>query len=106
MKTPNLFDVPKTHPTRKELISAFNKANGIETWNSGGPIDDEFPRWIAAHMPSVYRIGYGVRSGMSLGECSALVGRLMEEAGYCDYGHTEAEAVRKVCKNVGIVCTI
>lgn len=104
MKTPLLIDVPKTHPSRKERMTAFKTANGIETHNYG--VDAEYMCWTAAHMPSVYTLGYGVKEGMGLGECASLVYRLMEEAGYCAYGTTEREAIRNVCKNVGIVCTL
>ena len=106
MKTPNLFDVPKDSPTRKERIAAFKKENGIETHDCGGPSDDEYPRWVAAHMPSVYKLGYGVKEGMSLGECAALVCRLMDEAGYTAYGRTQREAITRLCYGLKIPCNL
>jgi hypothetical protein len=102
MKTPNLFDVPKDSPTRKERIEAFKKSNGIKTHNCGGFADDEYPRWTAAHMPSIYKLGYGVKEGMSLGECGALVGRLIDEAGLAAYGKTERDAILRLCVQLGI----
>jgi hypothetical protein len=106
MKTPNLLNVPKDSPTRKERIEAFRKLNGIETHDCGGSCDDEYPRWVAAHMPSVYTLGYGVKDGMSLGECAALVCRLMDEAGYTAYGKTERKAIICLCDNLGIQCDL
>lgn len=99
MKTNLLIDVPKTGLSRGEKISAFKKENGIVTHYSY-PYD-EMP-WMAAHMPSVYKLGYGVEDGMSLGECAALVCRLMDECGLTAYGKGELTVIRELCSKLNI----
>ncbi len=94
MKQPLMFDVPKA-PTKRQLAKQLN---GIVTHYSS---NCEMP-WMAAHMPSIYKMGYGVKHGMSVGECFSLVCRLIEEAGYCAYGNSEDEAIIQLCKQLGI----
>jgi len=106
MKTPLLLDVPKSHPSRKERIEAFKKLHGIETHCAKGETDDEYPKWMAAHLPSARKLGYGCTETSTLIECVLNVARLMDETGIADHGKTEAEAIRRVCANVGIPCPI
>lgn len=99
-KTPMLFDVPKTHPSRKDRIKAFKAANEIQTHKC---CDGD---WMAAHMPSCRKLGYGVTATSDLFECAAKVCRLMDEAGYTGYGDTEREAIQQVCENLDIPCDL
>lgn len=105
MKTPNLFDVPKDSPTRKERIEAFKIANDIETHYS-----DALPEWpwIAVKMDLArdVREPYRTCDDNSMGAVMADVCRLLDEAGICADGKTEASAIQKLCANLELVCTI
>ena len=89
-----LFDVP-AGKTRREL---FKERHQIEThYCKGGE-----PDWLAVHMPSARKCGYGVTETSSLFDCVAKVGRLLDESGIAGYGETEADAIVESCKAVGI----
>lgn len=103
MKTPPLLTVPKDSPSLRARLTAFKNANGIETHNSGGTDDG---RWLAAHLPSCRKLGYGVTEKSSLIDCSCKVGRLMDEAGYTAYGPGELSAIRKLCEQITIPCDL
>ncbi len=95
MKTPLLIDVPKTHPSRREKLKAFKELHEIETYRC-------YDAWLACHMPSARKLGYGVTKTSSITDIMSKVCRLTDEAGISDYGRTEREAVRRVCENLGI----
>lgn len=100
MKTPNLLDVPKTAPSRKEKLEAFKKQHGIETHYAPGL------GWLAMHLPSARKFGYGITEESTMFDCEMKVGRLLMEAGVTDTGETEREAVRMVCTNLDIPCPL
>jgi hypothetical protein len=104
-KTPNLFDVPKTHPTKAERLKAFMEANGFEA-NYCASLP-EAP-WMAVHMPSAHKVGegYGTTDKSDLFDLTAKVGRLLDESGVADYAKTKYEAVRRVCINLDIKFTV
>lgn len=89
-----LFDIPATKPRR----ALFKKKHQIETHFCSG----SEPDWVALHMPSARKFGYGVTEKSSLPDCFAKVGRLLDESGVAGYGDTEAEAIIETCKAVGI----
>ena len=105
MKTPFLLDVPRDRPTRAQRLKAFKKMYQIETHYFAHLDLDEFP-WMACHMPSARKLGYGVSAQDAMVEILFKVGRLADEAGITDYGKTEREAIRAVCENLGIPCDL
>lgn len=90
---PALLEVPADAPTHRRRLHIFKRENGIETHNCKG-------EWLAAHMPSCRKFGYGVTDQSSLFDCFCKVGRLIEEAGYAVYGKSEREAVHNLCDNI------
>lgn len=103
MKTGLLFDVPATRPSHARRLHIFKRENCIETHDGGSP---DLSRWMAAHMPSCRRLGYGNTPQSSLFDCVANTCRLMDEAGLVGYGRTEREAVRELCEQIGQPFTI
>jgi hypothetical protein len=103
-RTPNLLDVPKTHPSRSEKIHAFKTAYQIETHDNGDATDPG--RWLAGCLAYARKLGYGVTRHSNLFDCIQKVGRLMDDAGYCAHGKTEIEAIRRVCENLKIPCEL
>lgn len=104
MKTPPLLTVPKDSPSLRARLTAFKNVHDIETHTNGDNTDPT--RWVAAHMPSCRKLGYGVTATMGLFECSMKVGRLMDEAGYTAYGSGELSAIRKLCEQLDIPCDL
>jgi hypothetical protein len=92
--TPMLFEVA-TQPTK---IEAFKAKHQIETHCCKGADTD----WLAIHMPSARKCGYGVTETSSLFDCFSKVGRLLDESGVAGYGDTEADAIVETCKACGI----
>lgn len=97
-KTPYLLDVPKMAPSKKERLKQFCAENGIETHNGNLGLP-----WMAAHMLSARKFGYGVTEKSDLFDCVSKVGRLMDESGITAYGKTEREAVTRLCDGLGIL---
>lgn len=89
-----LFDVPAV----KTRLESFKERHQIETHYCKGAEPD----WLAVHMPSARKFGYGVTDASSLFDCVSKVGRLLDESGVAGYGNTEAEAIVETCKAVGI----
>jgi hypothetical protein len=87
--TPNLLDVPPTHPTRQEILQAFKTRQGVWTYCGKGMKREEHP-WEALLVPS----GGEPDDPVSLiaGYC-----RLLEEAGLLVTGETELDAVQRLC---------
>jgi hypothetical protein len=104
MITPNLLDVPKDSPTRRERMAAFKAAHGIKTHDAG--VDDH-DRWIAVMFDeawkryAVYCGGDKTVFGLMAGAC-----RLVEEAELCAHGATEFAAIRELCLLNGITITL
>jgi len=103
VKTPNLIDVPKDSPTRKERIEAFKKQHGIQTHDGGYPGED---RWLATLFDDAWKrySGYCKEKtlfGLMEGAC-----RLVEEAGLCSTARSEITAVRELCRMNKISCPI
>lgn len=99
MKQLRLMDVPKDSPTHRERLDAIKREFGIETHDSEWTGE---MRWLAAHMPSCRKLGYGVTETSDLFDCVSKVCRLMDESGCCDYGETEREAIRQLIKNLDL----
>lgn len=105
MKTPNLITVPKDSPTRKQRLESLKQSFGIETHFSKAFEIDDNP-WIAGHLPTARRMGYGVTDKSDLFDCVAKIGRLMEDNGSLVEGRTEREAIHLLCKNLGLPFTL
>lgn len=105
MKTPNLIDVPKMAPSRRDRIKAFKELHQIETHHAQH-MEPKSISWCACHLPTARTFGYGVTEESDLFDCVAHVGRLLDESGVMSYGGTEAEAIREVCRVVEIECTL
>lgn len=107
MKTPNLFDVPKDAPTRKERLNAFKFANDIET-HYCKVFEDEHLPWMACKMDSARQIREPYRNSKdeSLGSIMADVCRLLEEAGVIAEGKTERDSIIRLCENLDITCNL
>lgn len=109
MKTPNLFNVPKDRPTRKERIEAFKREHGIWTYGDkknrvGDHAWDAMSVTLACERLSGYDLSEEVRKEpimLIAGYC-----RLLEEMGILVTGQTEVEAIRVLCVNIGIVCEL
>lgn len=104
MKTPNLIDVPKSAPSRRAKLKAFKAQHGIETHNAGSSWGNG--RWIACHMPSARKFNYGVTDKSDFFDCQMKVCRLLDESGVNEYGNTEREAIRGLCDNLEIPCSL
>ena len=121
MKTPNLFDVPKTAPTKRERyaanfcnrkakLAAFKRHHVIATHDDGDPTNEG--RWLAVLLSEARELaGWGhthERTGdvNELAELFASVGRLIDEAGLSDHGKTEREAIRELCEKNDIPFTL
>lgn len=101
MKTPLLIDVPKMAPTKRERWNAFKERHGIETHYCRGMEPDELP-WVALHMPSARKIGYGITETSSIGECFAHAGELLDQAKITGYGKNERAAIMDLFWNLKI----
>lgn len=104
MKTPNLIDVPRTAQSRRNKQRAFKAQHDIVTYDAGRTFGNG--RWIACHMPSARKFGYGVTDKSDFFDCQSKVGRLLDEAGVNEYGNTEREAIRRLCDNMDIPCSL
>lgn len=95
MNTPMLFEVE----IKPRKVEAFKAAYQIETHYCGS-----FPEnpWLAIHLPSARKFGYGLTERSDLFDCVSKVGRLLDESGIAGYGDTEADAIIQTCKACGI----
>src|SRR5688500_6970377 len=91
MKTPNLIDVPKMGPSKRDKVKAFKEKHGIETHHAVGMARKEHP-WLACHMPSARTFGYGVTEQSTLFDCVSKICRLLDEAGVLVEDETEVKA--------------
>lgn len=107
MKTPNLLEVPKTAPSRKEKLEAFKKQHGIETYRTPGYTPADHP-WFAIHVPKAREAGkdYGLTRKSTWIECEAKIGSYLEDASITATGETELVAVRTLCSNLEIPCPL
>ena len=99
MKQPSLFEMAPDQPSRKKRLRAFMKEHVIHTHAMPGPSDPECPKWTAVAMRQAWNYGYGVKQGDSIPILFSKVGRLLEESGCAQHGHTEEEAVRYLCED-------
>lgn len=90
----SLFEIP-AGKTRRQL---FKEKHQIETHFCR----DGNPDWLAMHMPSARKFGYGVTAESTMFDCVAKVGRLLDESGVAGYGDTEADAIVATCQACGI----
>lgn len=97
MKTPPLFNVEPTRKTRRVLLSEFKAKHGIETYRSQMRREDH--PWIAL-------LRFDCDTGKSIGQVMAESCRLYDESGYLATGEGELSAVRKLCQQRGITCSV
>lgn len=94
MKQPVLLEVPKTHPTKHEILKAFMEKHGVlshlcrgmgqRKWMALIPIDED--------------------KGKSLFDIMAESCRLYDEAGMIGEAESELQAVRNLCHQRNIPC--
>lgn len=108
IKTPLLFEVPKTHPSKKEKMEAFKKLHGIETHYAGKGWTREDHPWSACLMPRAREIAapYVKEENPNLFDLVANAARLLEEAGVLVTGETERDAIRNLCEDNKIQCDL
>lgn len=88
-------------PSAARKLHLLKREHGIETHHCPGmKLSGAGPDWMAAWMVGSRRFGYGVTPESSLFDCVALVGRLMDEAGYTAYADTEREAVEQLLEQI------
>jgi hypothetical protein len=84
--TPNLLDVPPTHPTRQEILQAFKTRQGVWTYCGKGMKREEHP-WEALLVPRARKMLAGYIGG---GEPDDPVSLIVT-------GETELDAVQRLC---------
>lgn len=94
LKTPNLFDVPKDRPTRKQRLEAFKEQHEIFTYgnkNAG---------WDAMLVSKAREslLGYDGVAVASPIELIMDYCRLLEESQLLISGETEREAIEELCR--------
>ena len=107
MKTPNLLDVPKMAPSRRDKLKAFKAKHRI--WTHKFDSGDEFP-WDAILLNQSYaavkayckeadptQSDEDFAFNLLRGAC-----RLMDEAEYAVRGKTERDAIEELCKQNNI----
>jgi hypothetical protein len=98
MKTELLLDVKPTSKSARVKLTEFKRLHGIGTYCSPGLRREDHP-WIAI-------VPFDEDKGKSIGEIMAHSCRLYEESGYCATGAGELSAIRTLCKQLNIVCTL
>lgn len=105
MKTPLLFDVPKS----ATKLESLKLKHGIETHFSSNMCREDHP-WIACHMPKAREIASHYEDGdvskLTMGALFAGYCRLLDEAGVEATGETEPDAVFRLCKQLNIPCIL
>jgi hypothetical protein len=109
--TTDLFPVEKSQRPRRSAVraaevKAFKQAHDIETHNAGkgfGP-----GKWSAIHWPTVRKCPYYEKGAHdTMFDAIAGLCRVLEEEMHClTEGDTEREAIRELCHNLGITCTL
>jgi hypothetical protein len=97
--TPNLLDVPPTHPTRHEILQAFKTRQGVWTHNAHFRDRKEHP-WSALLVPRARKMLAGYIGGGDPDDPVSLIAgycRLLDEAGLLVTGETELDAVQRLC---------
>lgn len=104
MMTPNLIDVPKDSPTRKERFSDFKAEHWIWTHKTNG-MDYPWTALAYAHGLEMLK-GYDLTEDQRNDPILLIAGycRLLDEAGLLVTGNTERAAVRELCGNLKITC--
>lgn len=98
MKTAHLFEFPATAPSLRTKLTIFKKKHGIQTHRAKHLRREEEP-WLAL-------IPFDDDRGKDIGQIMADSCRLYEEAGYCALATGELTAVRKLCRQQGIICEL
>lgn len=103
MKTLTLLSVPKTHPSRQQLLDAFKAKHGIETHRSDLSREDH--PWCACLRPPAVEMwkSHGRTGEPALFDLVAHLCRRLEESGLLVTGETERYAVVRLCEINGIV---
>ena len=93
MKQDSLFELPASaiRPSRRALLSAYKKANGIRT-HYFAAADDE-AKWLAVAVPPKRLDNGGPIEGMHLEDMMNAFCRLLDDAGRTGYGPTERDAI-------------
>lgn len=101
MKTPNLFNVPKDQPSRKEQLEAYKVQYGIQTHNAHFRSRKDNP-WSACLMVEARKIEYlGILPSDGIFEACAKGCRILEENGFLVTCETERGALRMLAENFG-----
>ena len=98
MKTGTLFEVPTTSPSKRVKLTAFKRAHGIQTHHAPHMQREDEP-WLAI-------IPFDEDQGKTIGTIMAESCRMYEESGYCATGTGELTAVRKLCEQRRIACSL
>lgn len=99
LKTPNLFDVPKDRPTRKERLESFKSRHSIYTYGARHAGFDALLVPRARGMLS----DYDDAATCSPIELISKYCRLLEEANLLVSGDTERGAIKEICRLNNIV---
>lgn len=105
MKHPTLFDVPKDSPSRKAMLKAFCKANGIWTHCAPPDVPDRWTALLLPGNPHKIELPYGDEETDPMTLISKWVVSL-EATGFIHYGPMEENAVESLCRYVGIPFTL
>lgn len=103
-----LIDVPRTPRNRKADIAEFKRANHIWTYSSG-PAFEHCGKWTALLLPGNPHSELPYGEDMDPKEPMEIIAgycRVLEEAGFLVDGPTEREAIRALCGNLQIPCTL
>jgi hypothetical protein len=108
MKTPLLFDVPKTHPSRIDRVNAFKKKHDIFTHYAGRSFGKENEPWDALWVTGARKLlkGYTGSGVVIPEELIANWCRLLDEASLLLTGKTERDAIRELCQCNNIPCDL
>lgn len=98
MNIGHLFECLPDRPSLRVKLTAFKKKHGIKTHRAIGLSREEEP-WLAI-------IPFKEDKGKSVCEIMAYSCRLYEEAEFCAFGTGELTAVRKLCRQQGIICEL
>lgn len=103
-KTPNLIDVPKDSPSKRDRLEAFKKLHGVWTHYAAGMSREEEP-WTALLVPKAKLL---VDDQEAVEPMDLIAGYCdwLDERGVMVYGKTEREAIRTLCERNGIVCDL
>lgn len=86
----------------KQPIRDFKKLHGIETHSCPWIQRVDKDKWDAVHVPSIKALGYEFPENAGIAEYVAKLCLLLDDLGIYVTGKTDADAIRKLCKNIKI----